>query len=78
MSLGLEKAGLDSGFSLAACLPGQGGGRRPVSVVVVCVVLGSVDPLFTGGAWRSFVWSLERLDRVIIHNLALFLIYVCI
>ena len=25
-SLGLEKAGLDSGFSPAACLPGQGGG----------------------------------------------------
>ena len=26
MSLGLEKAGLDSRFSTAACLPGRGGG----------------------------------------------------
>ena len=26
-SLGLEKAGLDSGFSPAACLPGRGGGN---------------------------------------------------
>ena len=29
-SLGLEKAGLDSRFSLATCLPGRGGGRRLV------------------------------------------------
>ena len=29
-SLGLEKAGLDSGFSPATYLPGRGGGRRPV------------------------------------------------
>ena len=58
-SLGLEKAGLDSGFSPAACLPGRGGGWRPVWVVVVCVVLGSVDPLFSGGAGRPFVWPGE-------------------
>ena len=40
--------------------------------------LGVSGPLFSGGAWRSFVWSLERLDRVSLHSLALFLIYVCI
>ena len=77
-SLGLEKAGLDSGFSPATCLPGRGGGQRPVWVVVVYVVLGSVDPLFSGRARTSFVWSLERLDRVSLHSLGLFLIYVCI
>ena len=77
-SLGLEKTGLDSGFSPAACLPGRGGSWRPVWVVVVCVVLGSVDPLFPRGAGRPFVWSLERLDRVSLQNLALFLICVCI
>lgn len=40
--------------------------------------LGVSGPLFSGGAWRSFVWSLERLGRVSLHSLALFLIYVCI
>ena len=39
---------------------------------------GSVDRLFSGGARRSFVWSLERLDRASLHSLAVFLIYVCI
>ena len=33
----------------------------------------SVDPLFSGGARKSFVWSLERLDRASLHSLALFL-----
>ena len=42
------------------------------------LVLGSVDPLFSGGARKSFVWSLERLDRVSLHSLSLFLINVCI
>ena len=26
------------------------------------MILGSADPLFSGGAGRSFEWSLERLD----------------
>ena len=40
--------------------------------------LGVSGPLFSGGAGRPFVWSLERLDRVSLQSLALFLTCVCI
>ena len=76
-SLGLEKAGLDSGFSPAACcqVEVEAEGRSELWWSVWS--WGQWTPSSLEGQGDPLC-GLERLDRVSLQSLALFLISVCI